>query len=476
LKGLFGGEEAMASHKLKFYVVIVHWPCLDGNAALYALKKSLDRGFVEVIHVDFRVPPTIKTENPDQIFLLDTHAHCDLLTEKYPGKVTVIDHHQRNPEEWKYPERIRDDSVFSPDTKESACLLVYKKLPSSFSDNERKKIVAVSKGDTFNFEGPEDKEDIMCFRLAAMQDENFMNEEISFEDLLQKGRSLRKEQMILKEEYIQSWFLLKLPNGTSVCAIERKDPKKDNTIMSEVGESVSIAQKSIVMFYAYDNDHVNLSFRSSSDDLRCDILAKELSPTGGGHKRAAGSFLHLKDWIQFFPCIAIVGGQDYHGPTAERDKKVALELGKRLASHVPSLLMINGGTPGIPMDVFQGYLEAGGSPKHLVSCLSKKYEPEFHAQEKKLSHGLVVGDTQEERRIFLAQKLKGIHCVCAIQGGQYTTHELKLFDEQKVPIMALRGSGGAAGGQVPWGEYGYVFCQETLKDPKKLAQALLFIK
>jgi hypothetical protein len=76
----------------------------------------------------------------------------------------------------------------------------------------------------------------------------------------------------------------------------------------------------------------------------------------------------------------------------------------------------------------------------------------------------------------LAQKLKGIHCVCAIQGGQYTTHELKLFDEQKVPIMALRGSGGAAGGQVPWGEYGYVFCQETLKDPKKLAQALLFIK
>lgn len=84
--------------------------------------------------------------------------------------------------------------------------------------------------------------------------------------------------------------------------------------------------------------------------------------------------------------------------------------------------------------------------------------------------------------IRLPGKLRKIAENSFLQGGKYTTHELKLFEEHKIPIIAVRGGGGACGGQIPWDD-GYVFqaipddpilsSEDPEESPEKMAEAVV---
>jgi hypothetical protein len=51
-----------------------------------------------------------------------------------------------------------------------------------------------------------------------------------------------------------------------------------------------------------------------------------------------------------------------------------------------------------------------------------------------------------------------------IQGGQYTTHEMKLFKESGRRVIAFQGSGGASGGKIPYNGW-------TFPPQKRIARA-----
>jgi hypothetical protein len=94
----------------------------------------------------------------------------------------------------------------------------------------------------------------------------------------------------------------------------------------------------------------------------------------------------------------------------------------------------------------------------------------------------VIGKTQEHRRIGVT-KLEGIKCALFIQGGKYSTHEMKLFNERNdVAIISFVGSGGAAGGGQPYEGWTYdvklqsdlLICSTDPKeDVEKIAEALV---
>jgi len=151
--------------------------------------------------------------------------------------------------------------------------------------------------------------------------------------------------------------------------------------------------------------------------------------------------------------LIIVGGQSYMGPTAERDKNVVIQTAKELFSSVGnSFMIITGGMPGIPDDFAHAWREVGG--KHIQCIVSSEHEDNFKLRNTGFDYK-VAGRSQLKRRLALSQ-LEGVFKVLVIQGGKYTTHELQLFEEKNVPIVAFWGSGGAAGGACPY-DNGYTY-------------------
>lgn len=180
--------------------------------------------------------------------------------------------------------------------------------------------------------------------------------------------------------------------------------------------------------------------------------------------------------------FVIVGGQDYWGYTSERDKKICELVGRLLQRDFPTTHLVIGGTPGIPMDIVRSYLEAGGALTNVTAYISNKYKEEFLKHNEKLGiEHKVVGETQEDRRRQLPL-IPNVKATIAVQGGKFTTHELKLFQEHNIPIVAVTGSGGAAGGACPWDD-GYTFKQQPAltilssddpqESPEKMAEAVL---
>jgi len=152
--------------------------------------------------------------------------------------------------------------------------------------------------------------------------------------------------------------------------------------------------------------------------------------------------------------LFIGGGQDYHGPTAQRDREIVTAVAQCLANEFSEdIQLVTGGMPGIPDDFARAYRQAGGT--HVLCVVSSEQEEAFRKRNEETKFDYqVIGESQEKRRIAVT-KLEGIKAALFIQGGKYSTHEMKLFEENGIPIITLWSSGGAAGGTQPYEGYSY---------------------
>lgn len=145
--------------------------------------------------------------------------------------------------------------------------------------------------------------------------------------------------------------------------------------------------------------------------------------------------------------LFVGGGQAYWGPTAKRDELVVKRLAQMLAVSLGKRVeVVTGGMPGIPDDFLSSWHAAGGSKPLCV--VSNEHEETFRARNLPYAC-LVAGATQTARRLAVTQ-LEGLKCALFVQGGKYSTHEMRLLSERGVPIVAFHGSGGAAGGGEPY--------------------------
>lgn len=147
--------------------------------------------------------------------------------------------------------------------------------------------------------------------------------------------------------------------------------------------------------------------------------------------------------------ILIGGGQDYYGPTAERDKKVVQIAAMLLRETNLPIQVVTGGTAGIPDDFAKHF---GGRVVDIVS--SEHLNVYKHRTATRPRSYWVAGETQEQRRLaFLTNP--DIKVGLFIQGGQYTTHEIKLFHDSGRKVVTFQGSGGASGGKIPYHGWSY---------------------
>lgn len=148
--------------------------------------------------------------------------------------------------------------------------------------------------------------------------------------------------------------------------------------------------------------------------------------------------------------ILVGGGQDYYGPTAERDKVVVSITASLLRAQDLSIQIVTGGTAGVPDDFARAY-----HPGPVVDIVSSEYLETYKDRTKDRQRPYwVAGETQEKRRLaFLSNP--DIRVGLFIQGGQYTAHEIKLFQESGRPVVVFTGSGGACGGKLDYKGWRY---------------------
>lgn len=145
--------------------------------------------------------------------------------------------------------------------------------------------------------------------------------------------------------------------------------------------------------------------------------------------------------------LLIGGGQEYHGPTAARDKHVVELTAQRLFELVGNTIqIITGGMPGIPMDFAKAWQAAGG--KHVLFVVSDEYLDTLKHIEMDVDYKR-VGKTQADRRIALTQ-LPSLSAAWFVQGGQYTTDEIIRCQQRRLPTLCFVGSGGASSGAIPY--------------------------
>lgn len=143
--------------------------------------------------------------------------------------------------------------------------------------------------------------------------------------------------------------------------------------------------------------------------------------------------------------VFVGGGQEYYGPTAERDENITKKAAEILYRYVPTVQIVTGGMPGIA-DIFATeWVKLGGD---CLDVVSQKYHQEYTERETGRSV-MIAGNDQKHRRLRVTS-LENIRCALFIQGGQYSTHEIKLFQEKDIPVVTLYGGGGASGGQCPY--------------------------
>lgn len=175
--------------------------------------------------------------------------------------------------------------------------------------------------------------------------------------------------------------------------------------------------------------------------------------------------------------LFVGGGQDYYGPTSDRDKQVVLEVAEQLFESVgDSVEIVTGGMPGIPED----FAKAWKGTK-VLCVVSSEQEEAFKSRNLPFDMR-VIGESQLKRRLAVT-KLENIKCALFVQGGKYSTHELQLFSERPdVNVVCFTGSGGAAGGTQPYEGWTYdtklqensiISSNDPNLDPSKIAKEIV---
>lgn len=174
--------------------------------------------------------------------------------------------------------------------------------------------------------------------------------------------------------------------------------------------------------------------------------------------------------------ILIGGGQEYYGETAQRDAAVVRATARHLFNAVGnSVTIVTGGMPGIPMDFVKEWMAVGGD--QVVFIVSAEYNDKLteHVQDVEYT---VMGTTQGERRKALTT-LPGLTKAFFVQGGQYSTDEILKCEARGLPTICYVGSGGAAGGVIPYeGNYyhpaeklpPWVFSVNPADDPEEVGK------
>lgn len=159
------------------------------------------------------------------------------------------------------------------------------------------------------------------------------------------------------------------------------------------------------------------------------------------------------------PRVFVGGGMSYFGLTSTRDQFVVEKTARLLYNTFGNgIEIITGGTPGIPQDFALAWCKAGG--KHVLCIVSSEYEEEYLSRQLPFQH-VVIGESQFKRRLAVT-KYERIFAAFFVQGGKFSTHELRLFEQNKTAIVPFVGSGGASGGDQPY--EGYTF-KTTMTNP-----------
>lgn len=153
--------------------------------------------------------------------------------------------------------------------------------------------------------------------------------------------------------------------------------------------------------------------------------------------------------------VFVGGGQKYWGPTSQRDEAITKKIPEILHRFAPEVEIVTGGMPGIA-DIFAK--EWKGS---CLDIVSSEYAMEYDMRNTGRQFQ-IIGESQEKRRLAVTN-LKGIACALFIQGGKYSTHEIKLFQEKGIPIVTLYGGGGASGGMCPYKGWSYTPHESVLR-------------
>lgn len=144
--------------------------------------------------------------------------------------------------------------------------------------------------------------------------------------------------------------------------------------------------------------------------------------------------------------------------TAERDKKVVVEAAQYLNTLNLPIQVVTGGTAGVP-DIFASH------SNRVVDVVSSEYLDTYKERTRDCPRSYwVAGQTQLQRRLAF-QSNPDIVAALFIQGGKYTTHEIKLMKEAGKHVVVFSGSGGASGGGQAYEGWTYTPSTEEASRP-----------
>lgn len=108
--------------------------------------------------------------------------------------------------------------------------------------------------------------------------------------------------------------------------------------------------------------------------------------------------------------LFVAGGQQYYGPTADRDRLVTTYTAQKLFELVgDTVQVITGGMPGIPEDFARAWQQAGGT--NILCVVSSEHETTFLERNTANFAHIVAGETQEKRIASSAHKARRcFHC------------------------------------------------------------------
>ena len=280
-------------------VAVYHGACVDGSTAAAVFKMCFKD--VELIPIKSRIHEEAKEEaielakkHGSELFVLDNHFFVkDYLNEGL--KLTVLDHHISGYEELKALEKENPNLSYIFDNNKSGASLAWAHF---FKGKEIPKFIwHVEDGDIWKMEDRYHTDLVNTYASIYMDNIDKYIEMINsdIEEIYKIAKPIYEYREALIDYYIRNAQALHLKIGEHV--IKAYNVASIRPVVSQFGNIVSEKTKETIVMFKIFGDHVNLSFRSAGDFKPS---ARELAVFlgGGGHERASGATMPLKDFIE----------------------------------------------------------------------------------------------------------------------------------------------------------------------------------
>ncbi len=293
--------------KTRFFdIVFFHYPCQDGLASAWIVKKYHDENdkYIELRGINHSESIDIEVFRDKNVLFCDiTPLSCKILNsdtensiecfEKYCKKIVILDHHI------SAQESLKNKSYAIFDMSKSGATLTW----SYFYENRDIPlfIKMIEDRDLWRWNIEKSEEFTTAFYKVIQQYEHY-----DFNSMFEEFYNLHREHLIRKtnilKKYIEFGTILRKATNNDVKFIVKKcsrriDNYKDykicivncpNEYISEVGNLLS-SKDEIDFAILWRHDHVEnkyfVSLRSCGD-IDVSKIAKEFG--GGGHKNASG--------------------------------------------------------------------------------------------------------------------------------------------------------------------------------------------